>query len=138
MLLVEAEKILTTEIISGFNLNSIGFVLDNAPEEYAAQETENERVECLISFLGSSQASLGGVGTRVYRRTGDIVCRIYTKKDKGTRRDKEIVDIILGMFEGQAFSGIVTTDISFLRIGPVGDWHLTTVRIPFYFHSEDI
>ena len=138
MLLSTAEQTLNQVIIDGFTTASIGYTFDNAPEELLAQESVVEKVECIVSFLGSDQASLGGVGTRVFRRTGDVVCRVYTKKEIGTRRDKEIVDIILGMFEGRTFSGIVTQSISFLRVGSVGDWHVTTVRVPFYFHSEDI
>jgi hypothetical protein len=138
MLLSAADKILKQIMIDGFETNQISYTFDNAPDDSTPQEQETEKVKCIISFLSSSQASLGGVGTRVFRRTGDIVCRVYTPKDTGTRRDTTIVDIILNLFEGQSFSGIVTQDISFLRLGTIGDWHLTTVRIPFYFHIEDI
>jgi hypothetical protein len=138
VLLAEAEKTLTQQLITGFDNNSIAYTLDNAPDGFVSQESETEKVECSINVLSSQQVSLGGVGTRVFRRTGDIVCKVYTAKDSGSRRDKEIVDIILNLFEGKQFSGIVMQTISFLRIGPVGDWHLTTVRIPFYFDIEDI
>lgn len=138
MSLASTEKVLTDVMITQFDLSSIAYTLDNAPDEYQAKEGAPEMVECSINFLSSTQSTLGEVGSRVFKRTGDIVCRIYTEKDKGTRRSKEILDILLNIFEGNSFSGIVMQDISFLEIGPVGDRHLTTVRIPFYYNIEDI
>ena len=138
MSLANTERVLTDVIITQFGLSNVAYTLDNAPDAYQAKEGVTEVVECSINFLSSNQVTLGEVGSRVFRRTGDIVCRIYTEKDKGTRRSKELLDILLNIFEGNSFSGIVTQDISFLEIGPVGDRHLTTVRIPFYYNIEDI
>lgn len=138
MSLASTEKILIDVIELEFPSNSIPYKLMNSPDSYAFKEGELEMVECSINFLSSTQTTLGGIGTRVFRRTGDIVCRIYTEITKGTRRSKTILDIILNIFEGNSFSGIVMQDISFLEIGPVGDRHLTTVRIPFYYNIEDI
>lgn len=138
MLLADVEKYWEASIKSGFDIASIKFVFQNAPDDLQNQSNIPEMVECDINFLASRQASLGAVGTRFFRRTGDVIMRVYTPLGQGTRRDKEIIDIILNLFEGKTFNGIVTQTIDFRRIGSVGDKFVTTVRIPFYFNAEDI
>ncbi len=138
MLLADVEKFWEAEIKTGFDTNSIKHVFQNAPDDLSNQIDIPEIVECDINILTSRQASLGAVGTRLFRRTGDVIMRVHTPLGEGTRRDKEIVDIILNLFEGKTFSGIVTQTIDFIRIGSVGDKFVTTVRIPFYFNAEDI
>lgn len=138
MLLADVEKFWEAKIKAGFDAASINHVFQNAPDDILNQDDISEMVECDINILTSRQASLGAKGTRLFRRTGDVIMRVSTPLKEGSRRDKEIVDIILNLFEGETFNGIVTQTIDFRRIGAVGDKYMTTVRIPFYFNAEGI
>ena len=82
-----------------------------------------------------TQETLGRVGDRRYQTLGSAFVQIFDDVNVGTRRAKELAQLIVEGFEGVRISGTTVRfyDVVPREIGPDGRWFQTNVEISFEF-----
>lgn len=78
----------------------------------------------------------GITGTNnMHRSLGLISINIHSPIGEGTRTARGHADTAAAIFRDQIFSSVVCKSASITRVGPVGEWFVHNVTIPF--HHDD-
>lgn len=87
-------------------------------------------VELFVKSADAVRASLGP--SALHRIVGVILVNIHVPKGTGTNLARTYGDTIAAIFRDQAFSGVVCRAASVRSIGPVNEWFVVSVTIPYY------
>ena len=80
--------------------------------------------------------SLGRVGNRRFDRLGALFVQVFTPLQEGTRRTKQLAQLVSDGFEGSSIPGTtICFNDTIAREGGVSDdvWYMTTVEINFRY-----
>jgi hypothetical protein len=84
---------------------------------------------------GSRQETLGGVGSRRYRRDAVARLAIYCPSGQGTVKADAMVKAFRDLFEGVSFSGVYFTDCQVQELGVEGaSWRVDALA-SFWFEE---
>lgn len=86
-----------------------------------------------ISHASGFQATLGGTGSRIFRRTGVITIMIYTQAGKGLQESHQLAKVAADAFEGQSTGGIWFRNVRINEIGREGAFYQTNVIVEFEY-----
>ena len=88
---------------------------------------QDEWIRVHVIFNGSDPFSFG----TMRERTGLLQIDVYTRKNTGTKRERELIDNISTLLEGQRFSDVFIRDMS-IDFSDVEDaWRRTVVSLGF-------
>ncbi len=89
-----------------------------------------------VIHITSTQASLGGVGDRRFRRRGVVVVQVFTKDGDATYNNDTYADKARGIFEGKKLSGVTFQNVGVETIGSDGfGWYQQNVRAEFWYDA---
>ena len=88
---------------------------------------QDEWIMVHILFNNSDPFSFGAVR----QRTGLIQVDVYTRKNTGTKRERELIDNISTLLEGQRLSDVLVRDMSIDASIFEGAWRKTVVSMGF-------
>ena len=88
---------------------------------------QDEWIMVHILFNNSDPFSFGSVR----QRTGLIQVDVYTRKNTGTKRERELIDNISTLLEGQRLSDVLVRDMSIDASIFEGAWRKTVVTMGF-------
>jgi hypothetical protein len=95
-----------------------------------APKRVNEYVHPVIQSGKTSQITMGGV-TKAYRRIGVVTFQIFVPKNSGTKRSREIGDLISGLFMGKQIDDIIFENVEFAHVGDVEESFQSNVVVTY-------
>lgn len=86
-----------------------------------------------VTHSGSRQDTLGGIGSRTFRRSGIVTIRIYTQAGKGLQESHQLAKVATDAFEGKSVSGIWFRNVRAIEIGREGSFYQVNVIAEFEY-----
>lgn len=109
-------------------------VLQNEKENFTKGTTAAwARLTILEQTRG--QETLGKVGNRKYRTTGQVFVQIFTAVNSGVQAGDVLAKEALDLFEGVSFSGLDFNNGIARRSGPDGKWYQHIVEADFDYEE---
>lgn len=94
-------------------------------------------VRVSVRHAAGAQATLGGVGGRRFRKTGDVTVYVFTPVGGGLTRNDALAKVAVDAFEGESTGGaggaIVFRNVRSQEIGRDGAWFQTNVIADFEY-----
>lgn len=105
---------------------------DNVTAGTAVQQAQDDGspwVRLTILHGDSETASIGK--TPNVRRTGTVMCQVFTAERQGTREAMEIADSLADHLQYHQDDAFVLRAASVNRVGVSDDWYQINVAVPF-------
>lgn len=109
------------------------YTLENELFHGDSQSTAWVRVS--VRFIDPTNATLGPIGQRKYRRSGIAFFQIFTLLDKGMAAADGHAVVVRNGFEGVTYESVNFFDATARDLGPDGKWNMTTVEVNFNFEE---
>lgn len=103
----------------------------------ADASTVTEFVRASVSHNSGTQAGLGGVGSRTFRRGGIFTVQIFVAADKGTERGDELAQMVLELLQAATLGPAWLRDPTVVEVGQDGKWWQVNVSATFQYDSTD-
>ena len=114
---------IVTQISSNWTVTDVQF--DNQPMPLG-----DEYIRPVILDGDSNQISLGPTG--LHRRVGVLIIQIFVLKDTGTKRTKELADMLSVLFKSVKLGDTQFESPTLVRVGQNQKYHQENFQVPFY------
>ena len=111
---------------------------NQVPKTNDADSNPNLWARVSVIHDTGGQATLGGIGNRLFRREGSVTVQVFTPIGTGLSIADRVYKIVVDAFEGKtsASGNVWFRNVRVNEIGPEGSWFQTNIIIDFEYDER--